>query len=262
MAVLMRHHVEASQERENIDPRLVRILHRRRSLVWDPTKHDGKVARSILTKSGILLIEEVLSARLCNRIHALLPRLKPLAPTRVIEPSHRQDLLLYPGGYVSEALDLAWTTIMPFMHTVVGRDPDLLELSSMVSFPGAAQQAPHPDVHQSEHQTSMYSVFIPLTDQTYEMGPLLAWPGTHYGEPPELPMSDVVPMMAPAGSLIVMDSKLYHCGGENRSDIPRPVMYFTFKGPGPLPEGSTLSLLTELKGSKVNDLRPNPSSED
>ena len=108
----------------------------------------------------------------------------------------------------------------------------------------------------------MYSVFIPLTDQTYEMGPLLAWPGTHYGEPPELPMSDVVPMMAPAGSLIVMDSRLYHCGGENRSDTPRPVMYFTVKGTGPLPQGSTLSLLAELKGSKVNDLRPNVRSRD
>ena len=166
------------------------------------------------------LSKNVISARLSDRIHAQLPRLKPLAPTRVIEPSRRQDLLLYPGGYVSEVMDLAWTTIMPFMHTIVGRDPELLELSSMVSFPGAAQQAPHPDVHQCEHQTSMYSVFIPLTDQTYEMGPLLAWPGTHYGEPPELPMSDVVPMMAPAGSLIVMDSRLYHCGGENRSDTP------------------------------------------
>ena len=258
----MSSHVEASQGREDVDPRLVRILQRRRSLIWSPAEQDAKVAGSILTKFGIVLIENVISARLSDRIHAQLPRLKPLAPTRVLEPSRRQDLLLYPGGYVSEVMEVAWTTLLPFMDTIAGPNPELMELSAMVSFPGAAQQAPHPDVHQSEHQTPMYSVFIPLTDQTYEMGPLLAWPGTHYGEPPELPMSDVVPMMAPAGSLIVMDSRLYHCGGENRSDNPRPVMYFTFKGPGPLPQGSTLSLLAELKGSKVNDLRPNVRSRD
>ena len=234
--------------------RLTRIIRRRRRLRWDPEESSPTIAQQQLAQSGILLMEAVIDPWLCQRITQQIPKLKPVAPTRVIEPTHRQDLLLYPGGYVSEVLRRSWGHIAPVMEPTLGRDPNLVELSAMVSFPGAAPQAPHPDVHNDRGQAPMYSIFIPLTDQTYDMGPLLAWPGTHFGEPPELPMQDVVPMLARAGSMIIMDSRLYHCGGANLSDVPRPVFYFTLRGEGTAPKGSTLSLLPELVGSTLQEL--------
>ena len=245
---------EGAPHAQEPDPRLNRIIRRRRRLRWDQAQTDATSARALLRRSGIVLIERALGSWLCQGIERQLPAIKPISPTRVIEPTHRQDLLLYPGGYVSQALRESWDLIAPVLSESVGSNPEVVELSAMVSFPGAAQQAPHPDVHQVEGQAAMYSIFIPLTDQTFEMGPLLAWPGTHFGEPPELPMQDVVPMLAPAGSLIIMDSRLYHCGGANRSEVPRPVFYFTLRGDGPPPAGSTLSLLPDLEGSTLNDL--------
>ena len=236
------------------DLRLNRIIQRRRRLRWDHAQADAKSARDVLRRCGIVLIERALGSWLCRGIERQLPTIKPISPTRVIEPTHRQDLLLYPGGYVSQALRESWDMIEPILNETVGNNPEVVELSAMVSFPGAAQQAPHPDVRQAQGQAPMYSIFMPLTDQTYEMGPLLAWPGTHFGEPPELPMQDVVPMLAPAGSLIIMDSRLYHCGGANHSEVPRPVFYFTLRGDGPAPVGSTLSLLPDLEGSTIQQL--------
>lgn len=236
------------------DARLNRILHRRRRLLWSPETESVASPRSILSRSGIVLVEEVIPAQVCQRIKHQLPKLRPVAPTRIIEPSHRMDLLVYAGGYVSQVLRESWALLAPFMEEELGPNPEVVELSAMVSFPGAARQAPHPDVKQGTDQASMYSVFIPLTDQSFEMGPLLAWPGTHLEKPAELPMQDVVPMLTKAGSLIIMDSRLYHCGGANCSQVERPVLYFTLKGPGPTPQGSTLSLLPELRGASIAGL--------
>ena len=234
---------------------IARTLQRRRDLVVNPREHLGH-ARTQFEKHGTVMLPTIHEPHICSRILRMLPSVQPVLATRILEPSHRQDLPVYSGGYVSSLIDTTWKCVAPVLEPIVGPDPEVVELSCMISFPGAKQQAPHPDVRQEDGQAEMLSIFIPLCDQTYDMGPLLVWPGTQNGTPPELPMRDVVPMFSDAGSVILMNSKVYHCGGANVSNKPRPVLYFTLKGDGPMPGGSTRSILPELSGQRLSDFVP------
>eukprot|EP01065_Artemidia_motanka_P051554 TRINITY_DN9120_c0_g1_i1.p1 TRINITY_DN9120_c0_g1~~TRINITY_DN9120_c0_g1_i1.p1 ORF type:complete len:1134 (+),score=208.98 TRINITY_DN9120_c0_g1_i1:58-3459(+) len=132
------------------------------------------------------------------------------------------------------------------------------------------------------------SVFIPLVDVTPDMGPLDAWPGSHgvlqlmpdplrhlappegsppfreffseeeeldyhrkHASAPQDPRGVLfrrVAFAVPAGSAVVMDSRLMHRGGANCSDRRRPVFYVTFASEkGAFPEGSTYSLSEKVR---------------
>eukprot|EP01063_Lacrimia_lanifica_P040627 TRINITY_DN9291_c0_g1_i1.p1 TRINITY_DN9291_c0_g1~~TRINITY_DN9291_c0_g1_i1.p1 ORF type:complete len:1175 (+),score=366.76 TRINITY_DN9291_c0_g1_i1:457-3525(+) len=62
-----------------------------------------------------------------------------------------------------------------------------------------------------------------------------------------------VKMLVPAGAVVLMDSRCYHRGSANTTEgTPRPVLYFTFASErGALPEGSTYSLIPELRARQV-----------
>ena len=47
---------------------------------------------------------------------------------------------------------------------------------------------------------------------------------------------------------MVMDSRLLHCGGQNRSKKRRRLLYFTVNAPHCKPAGGTYSLLSEYAG--------------
>jgi len=69
---------------------------------------------------------------------------------------------------------------------------------------------------------------------TKETGGPLLWPGTHWSvevppaEPDELPSGWIL-AEAPAGSVVMWDSALWHSGGVNHSDRPRYSLIFYFQ---------------------------------
>ena len=83
------------------------------------------------------------------------------------------------------------------------------------------------------------------------------WPQTHLSEahatiqasPSTLRTWPSVQMDLSSGSCVVMDSRLYHCGGGNVADTPRCLLVVSFaRAADALPRGSTYSLLPELAG--------------
>merc|ERR1712061_813804 len=105
------------------------------------------------------------------------------------------------------------------------------ELACLVSEPGAERQPLHSDTQCPAK--ALVTSFLALQDVEASMGPTVVCPGTHRQEVHdsfvELPLdqrsSDSaldnhggVPVLLEKGSVLVMDSRLLHCGGANTAE--------------------------------------------
>ncbi|KAH8746264.1 phytanoyl-CoA dioxygenase [Diaporthe sp. PMI_573] len=72
-----------------------------------------------------------------------------------------------------------------------------------------------------------------LTDLTPEKGATLIYPGSHLKNVQPLGhMSDAggsIPACAPAGTVLLLDSRAWHSTGDNHTDEPRPLVILTFE---------------------------------
>ncbi|MCB2061711.1 MAG: phytanoyl-CoA dioxygenase family protein [Novosphingobium sp.] len=91
--------------------------------------------------------------------------------------------------------------------------------------PGSLSQAPHRDqdiwlgaAHSGE---MMLNAMWALDDFTRENGATLVWPGTHRQPEVQIPDTDGVAAVMPAGSLCLFLGSTIHNGGANFSDCPR-----------------------------------------
>ncbi|MCB2074891.1 MAG: phytanoyl-CoA dioxygenase family protein [Novosphingobium sp.] len=91
--------------------------------------------------------------------------------------------------------------------------------------PGSLSQAPHRDqdiwlgaAHPGE---MMLNAMWALDDFTRENGATLVWPGTHRRPDMQIPDTDGVAAVMPAGSLCLFLGSTIHNGGANWSDRPR-----------------------------------------
>ena len=135
---------------------------------------------------------------------------------------------------------------------MLGEDPELFELSALISDRGAPRQPVHPDTGFTP-QTALLTAFVALQEVTPDLGPTFFLAGTHTraaherfnGEPGEkLQLLRSSPRRIgtlPAGAATLFDSRLLHGGGENAQGR-RVLFYFTFKArESPrLPKGSLL----------------------
>lgn len=111
-------------------------------------------------------------------------------------------------------------------------DPWLVELGSICVFPGAKQQHLHRD--HNDPQRKILTCFLNLTDVDDKSGALFLVPGYQHGAQSssqpiisgERPAGSK--MTLPAGSCVLMDGSLPHCGLANTSRYSmRPVFYFS-----------------------------------
>jgi uncharacterized protein (TIGR02466 family) len=136
---------------------------------------------------------------------------------------------------------------------------NLVELSSITSFPGAIEQQPHRD--HSTNDKMLISIFINLLDVDISVGPLSLIPKTqffntisnssfpHAEKQPDVCLSEFgcLPMTLPPGSIVLMDGSLVHFGSANSSaNQIRPVWYCTF-GDSDI-HGPAYSIKSEIKG--------------
>ena len=237
----------------SIDPMISGMLERRERLFVNLEDVQGGQATRLLDEEGLVAVANVCDPHRCNRLVLNICRLRETTPTRIDQPEFRSDWPQYFGGYAAQIFMDALSVVGMVLGDRLTDNPLVTEFSCMISYPGAEIQNPHPDVRHVDGVAESYSVFIPLIDQTLSMGPLLTWPRTHLKFTEKLKTSQATPMTADAGSIVIMNSKLFHCGGKNASEQPRPVFYFTLQGDGPEPMGSTLSILPDFKGMRVND---------
>ena len=158
----------------------------------------------------------------------------------------------------------------------IGTNAALCELSCIISEHGAQTQPPHADTPAREqdaktahhralakHGSRLFSVFVALGNISPCMGATLMWPGTHTVEfQDELERAGgallrsrmAVHMDLEVGGAVVMDSRLWHCGGANLSGadggLPqqRCLLVLSFAQPAFFPQGPTYSLLPSLAG--------------
>jgi len=119
-----------------------------------------------------------------------------------------------------------------------GKDAELLELAALISDPESSRQPIHPDTNYRPNLTAV-TTFVALQDVTEQMGPTLFIPKTNTSEAhtsfkenleiagPSLAKPNVLAIMN-KGDCSLFDSRLLHCGLENKSAKRRILFYFTF----------------------------------
>jgi len=150
----------------------------------------------------------------------------------------------------------AVSTLAELYNEILGKDAVMVELSSLVSLPRTQSQNPHPDAGMDSiedfDRSLVLSTFLSLDDVKDNQAALDVWPGSHTfyhflskaNQKVILRMVSPVRMSVPAGTMVLMDSRLIHRGTTNRSKKPRPVLYWSLMSrEGRPPDGPTYSIL-------------------
>lgn len=114
-------------------------------------------------------------------------------------------------------------------------DEDLIlsELTSLCVFPGAKRQLLHIDF--PDPCTNVITFFVNLFDVDEDCGPLAVVPGYHQHKEIKkiVNCESIKELLLPAGSCVAMDSRVPHCGMQNRSSSSvKPIIYFSIGDPG------------------------------
>jgi len=220
-----------------------------------------ETAAQTVLEYGAAWVEGVLDRSACDPLSECVAGLRAQASQADLGSIHankrRFDLPLPADPMVSDAVAQVLAFLTPTLQRLAGRNPRLVELSALTSFPGAKAQQEHPDSRFGDPDTArMWTVFVSLADISAAMGPLSVWPGTHrsrFYEHEELRREVVsadreVALCVPQGSAVIMDSRTWHRGGANRSSASRPVFYLSFAEEGSLPEGPTYTIHDAFAG--------------
>ena len=115
----------------------------------------------------------------------------------------------------------------------------------MTSSPGARPQPVHPDTLWRSSEPTALVVFVALSSISRAMGPTTFLPGTHTADAHEVfhrqgaaaaarlvGRTEAEAPLLEWGDALVMDTRVLHCGGANRSSSERTLFYFTFRRAG------------------------------
>lgn len=179
-------------------------------------------------KDGYGIVEDIISEDQCIELFQfIISSYGTTEPDYIIAPKHRihcpLKLNTLTRSSITDVLKPAYKMLDDFLQG----EQALVELSSITVFPHAEGQNLHPD----ERNVGKYitSVFVNLAPTHADAGSLWIVPGSHKVQDKEFTLSEAIPIELPMGSAIFMNSKTWHCGGENRSkDKVRPVFYFSF----------------------------------
>jgi ectoine hydroxylase-related dioxygenase (phytanoyl-CoA dioxygenase family) len=150
------------------------------------------------------------------------------ASAKAIAPNQRVWLLHNKGDAFLDLLENP--LISEFIPDYLDEDhPQVSQFSSNIVGPGGEAQFLHQDQHAMQPATSFplgINALICLDDFTEANGATRVIPGSHIAERGLAPdniytIKGTVPALAPAGSAILVDTRLWHGSGENRTDERR-----------------------------------------
>eukprot|EP00040_Diaphanoeca_grandis_P015018 m.76395 g.76395 ORF g.76395 m.76395 type:complete len:355 (+) comp24891_c1_seq6:199-1263(+) len=156
---------------------------------------------------------------------------------------HRHDMRLRLEGNVSKAVKTVINGCYAAIYLkLFPPAAQLVELGVITSQGGAQRQTIHSDIDFDADSRRIYTSFMALQDITPEMGPTMIWPGTNsqyfcefykprMNGPVDQYYSRNTPatMVVKAGDVVLMDTRVMHCGGENQSRSDRMLMHFSFE---------------------------------
>jgi hypothetical protein len=154
------------------------------------------------------------------------------------------------------------------LHSAIGDDATLYELSVLISEPGSDRQPVHPD-NPYQEDVPLITCFVALQDVSSNMGPTTFLPNTHtaaaHAEFDNVATRDAMLEKRPntnallqSGDASVFDSRTMHCGGANDSiqGETRALLYVSFRNPrATLPIGNVGSLMSDIKPITLRELK-------
>ena len=216
-----------------------------------------------MRRRGYEVFRGAACAKACARVRATAlaeaaarpwtARLREALSSEIRAPWRRAHVALDLTDDVKTVLAAATVRAAPSLLTAGLDDGShLVELSCMIAFPGATEQAAHADVPR-DTETPTATLWVLLQDVGLESGPTHVFPDdcdarartlesearrpTHYAPDGE-PEADVTPIEAPAtavaltgtaGDAAAMDCRLVHYGGANTAVAPRVQLSATFR---------------------------------
>ena len=210
---------------------------------------------AVLEKDGIVLIPHSFPSDI--RLRALATAFQELGNCKnrmlgeINNSSNKRFEVAVPlVSSVKTIVSTVWTTYKHVWTTHIGcEDPRLVECSAMITFPGSADQEWHRDNQYDPTRSRLLSIGIALQDITETMGPLEVVKNTHKTTA-DVQSADGHKMTCCKIDIVAWDSSVHHRGTGNASNVPRVVLLFTVASDGPLPDGSTYTLLSRYKDGK------------
>jgi ectoine hydroxylase-related dioxygenase (phytanoyl-CoA dioxygenase family) len=193
-----------------------------------------------LDERGYVVLEDAIPPDL---LHALRSRILELyqeegdcagSEFRLEAHAHRLANLVDKGAVFQRAIALP--AVLDCVRHVLGPEFKLSSLNARSADPGSEEGQPlHVDMAAIPDERGYWvcnTIWV-LDDFTPDNGATRMVPGSHrWGtrpqdvlEDPQAPHPDEVLLIAPAGSLAVMNAHLWHGGTANRSDAPRLAMH-------------------------------------
>jgi hypothetical protein len=140
-------------------------------------------------------------------------------------------------GPVANPEFFASPSVLSLVRRLMGDDIIVGEMGVVISHPGAGAQETHRDSSflfggldmEIDLPPFAMTMLVPLLDVSLDMGPTEFWPGTHVVR--DEAVATAVPSQRTAlsaGSLVLIDSRVFHRGGANISGAVRPTVYFSF----------------------------------
>ena len=259
----------------------------------------GAEAAARFTEQGLLRINGLVDAMTCHalRLHVdgCLVEARAAAGEGADSPDvfgdvhageHRWDMYLALEAPVLLMLREATTKLFPALVELISDEMQVCELSSLISDSGSARQPLHSDTTWQVGLPPLITCFIALQDIKSDMGPTIMVPRTHNDATAHERLSGKLEMPAREAALgamhgtnataaglklavmqctinegdcVMMDSRLFHCGGSNTSSHRRRLAYFSLHAPGILPgdPDHPYSMLPRYKGNlRLHQPRP------
>lgn len=206
--------------------------------------------RAFLDRQGYLPLEDVLTEAHLNRMRDRLAELLDAEGASAGRELLESEMIKHPTEKGTDRLsdlvnkgdvfDICYThpRVLAAIAYVLGPDFKLSSLNSRASRPGHGLQALHADyphpVEPGDYRVCN-SIWL-LDDFTEENGATRLVPGTHRVaaapeqemEDPRAPHPDEMLLTAPAGTVVIFNSHVWHGGTVNRSRAPRRAVHAYF----------------------------------
>ncbi len=208
-------------------------------------------------RDGYVVAKSILDADTCSALlDQILEDTRSGSESFVLQSAFRLHTPLRPTSTVRGAVCSIVDAGFPVLDAFLPKERHLAELSSLTVFPGAEAQVVHPD--ETNEGRFLVTCFANLFASSAECGALHVVPRSHKNPLVGRQASEAIPIEAPAGSVVFMNSKTHHFGGANTTkDRIRPVFYVSFGDQ--MLSGPTYSILPRLRDRhKLDEFRMGP----